>query len=179
MVLEFLLGDSIWVYFIIFFGKLAEVAVSTLRLVLINRGERGIGSFIAFFDVLLWLFITGSVLSGFGRNFGKFVVFALAVAVGNYLGSWLESKFAFGMSSVQVILNDGEQVSALLDRLRCACFAVTEIDGRGKDGNRKLLIVHLRRKRIMEAVKIIESVSSHYVVAIHDVQAIRGGYLKK
>ena len=38
--LDFLKSDSIWVYFIIFFGKVTEVTFATLRNVLINRGER-------------------------------------------------------------------------------------------------------------------------------------------
>ena len=37
---DFLTGDSVWVYLMIFFGKILEVTVSTLRLVMINRGER-------------------------------------------------------------------------------------------------------------------------------------------
>ena len=96
--MDFLMnGDNIWVYFVIFFGKILEVTISTLRLVLINRGERVKGSLLAFFDVLTWLLITGSVLSDFGDNIAKIIVFCLAFAVGNYMGSWLESKLAFGI----------------------------------------------------------------------------------
>ncbi len=177
--MEFLLGDSIWVYFIIFFGKLVEVAVSTLRLVLINRGERTKGSIIAFFDVMLWLLITGTVLAGFGKNLAKFVVFAFAVSIGNFLGSWLESKLAFGVSSIQVIIKNGEQVPVLLNSLRSSSFGVTTFDGKGKDGRRKLLIIHLKRKRISQAMKIINSVSPDCVVAIQDIKVLRGGYLKR
>lgn len=177
--MEFLLGNSVWVYLIIFFGKIAEVAVSTLRMVLINRGERVKGSILAFFDILLWLLITGSVLSGFGDNFAKIIVFALAFAAGNFLGSWLETKLAFGISSIQIIMNESDIVNIMLENLRANSFAVTSIDGQGKDGNRKLLIIHIKRKRIPQAVKIINDISPDCVIAVNDVKAIRGGYLKK
>lgn len=178
--MDFLMnGDSIWIYFVIFFGKILEVTISTVRLVLINRGERVKGSMLAFFDVLTWLMITGSVLSDFGESIPKIVVFCLAFAVGNYLGSWLENKLAFGISSIQVILPDSPDVELLLESLRANSFAVTVIDGQGKDGNRKLLIIHIKRKRIPQAVKIINSTTKDSVIAINDVKAIRGGYLKK
>ncbi len=178
--MEFLItGDSIWVYFVIFFGKILEVSISTLRLVLINRGERVKGAILAFFDVLTWLLITGSVLSDFGDNILKIIVFCLAFAVGNYLGSWLDSKLAFGISSINVIMSDTPDVAVLLESLRAQSFAVTAIDGQGKDGARKLLIIHLKRKRIPQAVKIINDVTKDSVISINDVKAIRGGYMKK
>lgn len=178
--MDILTSDGIWIYFIIFFGKILEVSVSTLRLVLINRGERVKGSILAFFDVLLWLLITGSVLADFGASIPKIIVFCFAFAIGNYLGSWLDAKLAFGISSVQIIIEDTDIVSLLLERLRASSFAVTVVDGQGKDGKRKLLIIHIRRKRIPQAVKIINDVTeNHCVVAINDVKSIRGGYLKK
>jgi uncharacterized protein YebE (UPF0316 family) len=177
--MAFLMGDSIWVYVAIFFGKIIEVAITTLRLVLINRGERVKGSIIAFFDVILWLLIASTVLAGAGQNIKKILVYGVAVAVGNYLGSWLEAKLAFGISSVQVIMNDCAEVDALLAKLRANNFAVTVVDGQGKDGHRKMMIVHLRRRRIAEAVKIINSAAEHCVIAVHDISALRGAYIKK
>ena len=177
--MDFLLGNSIWVYIIIFVGKIFEVSVATLRMVLINRGEKLLGSIIAFFDVLLWLLITGTVLAGFGDSILKIVVFALAFAIGNYLGSWLETKLAFGVSSIQLILNDSEVVDELLANLRSNSFAVTVIDGQGKDGGRKLLLIHLKRKNIPKAIKIVNDTTKDCTITVNDVKAIRGGFIRK
>lgn len=178
--MDILTSDGIWIYFIIFFGKILEVSVSTLRLVLINRGERIKGSILALLDVFLWLTITGSVLADFGNSIPKIIVFCLAFAIGNYFGSWLDTKLAFGISSVQIILEDTDIVNLLLERLRANSFAVTAVNGQGKDGKRKLLIIHIKRKRIPQAVKIINDVTENRcVIAINDVKSIRGAYLKK
>ena len=95
--MDFLAESSIWIYLFIFFGKILEVAVSTVRLVLINRGERVKGSILAFFDILLWVLITGTVLVGFQKDWIRLLIFAAAFAIGNYLGSWIEDKLAPGM----------------------------------------------------------------------------------
>lgn len=177
--LEFLSGSSVLVYCFIFFGKIIEVAVSTLRLVLINRGERIKGTIIAFFEVILWLIVTGTVLVGFQDDLFKCVVFAAAFALGNYFGSWIEEKLAFGLCSIQVIVPQCEESQSLACKLRENNYAVTCIKGKGKDGERELLILHIKRKRIKHAVDIINNTLEHAVIVVNDSKVIRGGYIRK
>lgn len=177
--MEFFLTGGIWLYLFIFFGKIVEVAVSTVRIVLINRGERVKGSFIAFFEILLWLFVTGTVLAGFQGDILRCVIFALAFAIGNYVGSWVEDRLAFGLCSLQVIVPECVLSQALADQLRADNFAVTTIKGRGKDGERELMILHIKRKRIPEAVAIIKNNLEKAVVVINDSKVLRGGFIKK
>ncbi|MDD3997331.1 MAG: DUF5698 domain-containing protein [Sphaerochaetaceae bacterium] len=176
--MEFLENTGIFIYFIIFFGKILEVTISTMRMVMINRGERAVGAVIAFFDILLWLFITGTVLVGFSDDPLRVVVFAVAFSVGNYLGSWLEAKLAFGIGSIQVIVSEGEESSCLVKNLREHNFAVTVLKGTGKDGIRDVLILHSKRKRIPAAIELIKSLSKTAVIVTTDAK-VSGGYLPR
>ena len=177
--MDFLDNLGIWIYFIIFFGKILEVTVSTIRMVLINRGERVKGTMVAFFDSVLWLLITGTVLDGFQDDPMRMVVFALAFAVGNYMGSWFEDKLAFGLSSVQVIVPEGPQSVELADSLRKDNFAVTVVKGTGRNGNRDILMLHLKRKRIAEAVTLVNTTLPGAVVVVNDSKIISGGYISR
>jgi len=177
--LDFFTGSSIWVYVFIFFGKIIEVSVSTIRLVLIARGERLAGSVVAFFEILLWLSITGTVLINFQKDLVKVGVLALAFAIGNYIGSWLESKLAFGLCTIQIILPEHENARELADCLRREHFGVTVLDGHGKDGARNLLMVNSRRKRASEAMKIVTDNTNGAFVTISDLKIARGGYWRK
>ena len=177
--MNFLNDGNILIYFFIFFGKILEVTVATVRGVLINRGERKIGSFIAFFEILLWLFITGTVLVGFQEDILRVIIFAFAYAIGNYLGSWLENKLAFGMCSVQVIVPGGEISQELIKELRNNGYAITKITGQGKDGERDLLFLHVMRKKIPHATKIVKSYLSNAFIIVNDVKVLHGGYIKK
>lgn len=175
--MDFLTSNSVWVYFIIFFGKIVEVTFATLRIVLINRGERTKGSIVAFVEVILWLMITGTVLVGFTEAPLKILVFALAFALGNYLGSWLENKIAVGLSTIQIITS--EDSAHLLDALRNNDLAVTVVDATGKDGQRKVLEIHLKRNRIPATVKLINKSIKNCVITVRDVKVLKGGYIKK
>jgi uncharacterized protein YebE (UPF0316 family) len=176
--LDFFLGTSVWVYIFIFFGKIIEVAVSTVRLVLIARGERVIGSCVAFFEIMLWLFITGTVLSGFQNDWVKILVFGGAFAVGNYVGSWLENKLAFGLCSLQVIVTKDVKAENLVLALRRNEFGLTITEAMGMDGERLVLILNMKRKRIPEATRIIQLSCSDAVITVSDLKVAHGGYLK-
>ena len=178
---SFLTGESVWVYLLIFFGKILEVTIGTLRMVMINRGERVKGSLVAFFEISLWLFVTGTVLSGFIENLDviRWLVFGVAFALGNYLGSWLESKLAFGLSSIQVIVPCDSACTTLVDELRGNGFAVTVLEGQGKDGPREVLILHLKRKRIPTAIGIVKSRLKDAMITINDIRVVSGGFIKK
>ena len=177
--MDILYESSIWIYIFIFFGKILEVAVSTIRLVLINRGERIKGSIIAVFEMLLWLLITGTVLTGFKEDIYRILIFAIAFAVGNYVGSWMEDKLAFGLCSIQVIVPECSGSLELECKLRENSFAVTTVKGKGKDGERDIMFLHIKRKRILQAVDIIKSNLENAVIIVNDSKIIHGGFLRK
>lgn len=172
-------NGGVWIYLFIFAGKIVEVSVSTVRLVLINRGERAKGAFIAFFEILLWLAVTGTVLAGFQNDWIRVVVFAAAFSLGNYVGSWVEDKLAFGLCSVQVIVPDCMESLELAGKLRKNGFAVTIVEGRGKDGPRELMLLHIKRKRIPVAVQLIRADLDTAVITVNDSKILHGGFIGK
>ena len=172
-------GSTIWVYLFIFFGKILEVSFGTLRIVLINRGERTIGSLIAVIEITLWLIVASSVLTGFKEDFLKGIVYAVAFACGNYIGSWLDELLAFGLSSMQVVLPDLASAKEAEACLREKGFGMTTIDVHGRDNDRSMLIMTMQRKRLPEALAILEKQCNGAVVTVTDIKTQRGGYLER
>jgi len=172
-------GTTVWVYLFIFFGKILEVSFGTLRIVLINRGERTVGSLIAILEISLWLIVASSVLVGFKEDFLKGVVYAVAFACGNYIGSWLDELLAFGLSSMQVVLPDMETGKAVEACLRSKGFGITSLDVHGRDEDRAMLLMTMQRKRLPEALAILENNCAGAVVTVSDIKVQRGGYLAR
>lgn len=166
-------------YIIIFCAKIVEVTIMTLRVVYINKGEKLIGAILAFFEVFIWLIVVNTVLTNITEDPMKILVYCTAFALGNYIGVIIENKLAVGLSSLQAIVpdEDGEKIA---DILRQNNFGVTIIEGKGIEDIRKdVLIVMLKRKRIKEAIKIINSQIPDALITINDVKNLRGGYIKK
>ena len=95
------------------------------------------------------------------------------------MGAWLDEKLAFGTSSIQVIVPEGEESTKLAEILRENKYAVTILEGQGKDGLRNIMYLHLSRKRIPKAAEIIKSVVEDAVIIVNDVKSVRGGYFMK
>ena len=174
--LDFLHGESIWIYVFIFFGKIIEVSIGTLRLILISRGERNIGTVVAVVEMTIWIFVTGTVLTGFQSDMMKVIVFVAAFALGIFMGSWLEEKLAIGLSQLQVIVNDKEDEKKLVSGLRGKGFGVTTMEVRGMEDTRYMLILILKRKLTKDVLAYIDETCSNALVTIGDVEA-KGGYM--
>lgn len=176
----FFAGTTFMVYFCIFVGKMLEVALCTLRMVLINRGERLIGAVIALIEITLWLIIAGNVLSNYQSDPWKMVAYALAYSIGNYIGSWLEERLAFGLCSLQCVVMDAETADKIGAALRSHGFGLTEMKVIGRDDNdRYMLMSTLRRKLAPEAIELIQSVAPNAVITVSDVKSLRGGYMRQ
>src|SRR5665647_214681 len=154
--MDFLSGNSIIVYAAIFFGKIIEVTLDTIRMVLINRGRRVAGAVLGFVVVIIWIFIVSSVITDLSANLLKCFIYAVAYSLGNYFGVTIENKLAIGLCSLQVIVRETEGYK-LSNVLRENGFGVTIIEGESANYKRLILIIHLKRKRIPEAVKLINA----------------------
>lgn len=181
--MDFLPDQGVWLYILIFFGRIMETLLGIIWLVLVSRGERLASSVTMLLATGLWILVAGTVLVGFQSDIIKSVVYVFASAVGVYVGSFIEEKLALGLSSVQVIVPQDnlahEGASAeLAEHLRSEKFAVTVLRGKGRQGHRDILTLHLKRKRIKSAIKIVKQHIENAVIVVNDVKSISGGILK-
>lgn len=177
--MEFIMNlEGPLLYLIIFCAKIVEVSISTVRLVLINKGERVKGAILGFVEIMIWLVVVSSVLTNIAEDPIKVLIYAAAFSLGNFIGVTIESKIAVGLASIQVVVNqkDGE---LLADALRDQEYGVTIIEGKGKDESVKsLLFIQLKRKKIPEAVKVIKQNNPNAYITINDIKSMLGGYIK-
>lgn len=166
-------------YIIIFMAKTVEVSISTIRLVYNSKGERIKGAVLGFFEVLIWILVVSSVLNNITEDPFKIIAYAAGFSFGNFLGIYIESKIAIGISSIQVVVSE-ELGNTLAQTLREEGFGTTVIEGKGKDNSKKILLfIQLKRKRIYKAIKIIKQTDPNAYISINDVKSVVGGFIKK
>ncbi len=165
-------------YLIIFFAKIIEVSISTIRVVFIGKGERAKGAILGFVEIMIWLVVVSSVLNNITEDPIKMLIYAAAFSLGNYLGVTIESKIAVGLASIQVVVNEKDG-DVLADILREQGYGVTIIEGKGKNESIKnLLFIQLKRKKIPEAVKLVKQHNPEAYITVNDIKSMVGGYIK-
>jgi uncharacterized protein YebE (UPF0316 family) len=167
------------IYILILFAKMVEVSLMTVRIVLITKGERKIGSIIGFFEIMIWIYVASSVINDLANDPLKAVVYGLGFALGNYFGSRLEEKIGIGLSQVQIIVKS-EDGYPLAEVLRKEGYAVTLVHGEGKNFERNLLFSYVKRKRIHHLLEVAKANQENAVITVMDTKPLYGGYgLKK
>lgn len=147
----------------------------TVRTVLITRGEKIYGSIIGFFEVSIWLYVVSKVLIGIDKDPIKMVVYAAGFTCGNYLGCIIEEKLALGLLTINAIASEADG-RVLADNLRNQHVGVTIVDAEGLKEEKKMLIIHVKRKRKNEILRLIENSDVRAVVSVTDTKTIYGGY---
>jgi uncharacterized protein YebE (UPF0316 family) len=175
-IVRFFTSAPIWELALILVSKIIEVTMETLRIILVNKGYRKQGAIIAFFELLLWVFIASRVITGITAAPLKGVVYSLGYAIGVYLGSRLESRIAIGKILVQTITS--EEIGAVMAQtLRQKGYGVTTIRAKGKDSNKMVLMIFANRRGKEEIIRSIQKIDADAMIETNDVSTLHGGYI--
>lgn len=160
----------------IFVAKNIEVTVGTLRVILITRGYRLIGSMLALVEIFIWVFVAGNVLTGLTQTPIKAVVYGLAFTTGVFLGSLVEGKLAFGTILIETITSE-EYGPIIAARLREIGHGVTTLVGYGKEKPKIIVKVIAKRRLFADVNNEILKIDPRAVIVKADVSELTGGYL--
>lgn len=163
------------IYLFIITMKIIEVSIATVRMVLITKGERKIGAFIAFFEVSLWVILVSTVLTNITEDPLKVIAYALGFSIGNFSGSLLEERIGIGLSEVNVIVRE-EHGLPLATQLRDQGYAVTLIHGEGKNHPRFVLMMFVPRKKVKSCVALIKETQENAVITVSEKKPMYGGF---
>ena len=124
---------NILIYGAIFIFKIIEDALATLRIIVISKSKKKLGSILQFIVTLIWIILTGTVLMGLQKDILKAIAFAFGSLFGSYLGSVLEEKIALGTNAFLVEVNLDSSLN-LIQNLKNNGFQVSRLksDNDGK-----------------------------------------------
>ncbi len=163
--------------------RILDVSMAIMRMILAVRGHRVIAAFIGFFEVLIWLIAVGTALEHLNSVI-HVIGYAGGFAIGNYVGVWLEARFALGVNVVRAVIRRPEGASKApravkaTDRLRREGYAVTELEGRGQRSFVDILDVIVRRRSVPHVIRIIRDEDPAAFLSVEEVRAIQGGYVR-
>jgi len=140
----------------IFFARIADVSMGTLRTISIVQGRTTLSFFLGLIEVSLWLAVVSAVLQRIMAEPVLAVFFALGFSTGNVVGIKLEQRLAMGHIVLRVISRRrGQQMAT---RLRDEGFAVTTFHGRGRSGAVTELFLVCRRKDLKKVMPLVNAV---------------------
>ena len=162
---------------IIFFSRICDVTLGTIRHVFTSRGHKTISPILGFFEVLIWIVVASQVMKQ-ATNFACYVGWAAGFAAGNYIGLLIEERIALGMQIIRII--SGDECNELILQLQNANHGTTVMEAQGAKGPVKIILTVVKRKNIEPIIQIIRQNNPDAFYSIEDIREVnRGVFTKK
>jgi uncharacterized protein YebE (UPF0316 family) len=164
----------IWVLLpvMVFFARVADVTLGTMRIIFISRGKRNLAPLLGFVEVFIWITIVSQIVSN-AHNLLAYLAYAAGFATGSYMGMYIENRIAVGVQLIMAILH--ENTGDLTQNLHEAGYGVTSVDGLGSNGPVKLIYTIVFRKNLEAVLSIIHRTHPHAFLAIEDLRSTEAG----
>jgi len=172
--MDWLTPQAVLIALGIFALRIMDMSMDTMRMLFVVRGRKRISWALGFFQSVIFVVAISAALAEVAKNPLAVLGYAAGFATGNVVGMYIEDRLAIGHIQFTIVSSRRGQV--LVNELRKAGYAVTEIPARGKDGTVSLLQISVLRKDrdIVETV-VLETDPDAFVTA-EDVRPVRKGF---
>ncbi len=170
--------DVVVTVLLIFFARLADVTMGTMRNILNVRGQRKIAPVIGFFEIMIWAVAVSQVIPELNLNKIHYLLaFAAGFAAGNFLGGYLEEKIALGYIFAYIVPKNHQ--TGLAEELRKAGFGLTTEIGHGLEGPHTIYNTVFRRRDLKQFLEIIKAHDKEAFYSIMDIRSYAGGTIRR
>lgn len=168
-------SEALLTAFLIFFLRVLNVGIGTVRLVIVTRQQRILASALGFIESLIFAITMASVVTDL-NNIVNLIAYCGGFAVGSYLGMIFEARFITSYMSVNVITHHNGHDIALA--LREAGYGVTETFGEGRDGEVTMLRSVVLNREVPKLLHIIRQTCPDAFVAVEQARSVQRGYIR-
>ncbi|NCC73271.1 MAG: DUF2179 domain-containing protein [Sphingobacteriia bacterium] len=168
----------IWIVLplLIFFSRIADQSIGTLRLIFVSKGYKYIAPLLGFFEVIIWLLAVSQILKQMD-NFLYYIAYGAGFAAGNFIGITLEERISLGTVIVRIMPK--MDTSELVQHLREKNFGMTLMDAQGSRGPVKIIFLIIPRKQVKELISIINQFNPNAFYSIEEVKSVRHGVMRQ
>src|SRR3989344_1641413 len=152
---------------IIFFSRICDVSLGTIRHVFISKGFKKIVPLLGFFEVLIWIIVVAQVMKNL-NNWACYLAWAGGFATGTYVGLWIEEKLALGLQVIRIITN--QDCTELLNAFKKDNHGITVVDAQGAVGPVKMIFTIIKRKNVKEVVQLIRKYNPTAFYSIEEIK---------
>lgn len=160
----------------IFFVRILDVSIGTIRTIITVKGKSLIASIVGFFEIFIWFIIVREALNTDINSIWIAISYSLGFATGTYIGSFISNKFINSNCGVQIVTSNQK----LIHIIRNNGFGVTVVEATHENNNQEnyVLFVETTNKSIKKLKEIVNSYEDKIFMVITETKAVHNGYFK-
>ena len=161
---------------VIFFGRIIDVSLGTLRIIFVSKGEKDKAPLIGFIEVFIWVVVISQILSR-ANDMVAYLSYAAGYAAGNYVGLILENRIAYGVILCRIYTQkNGFELIKTLNKLN---IGATMTHGKGSTNEVDIIETVVDRKEMKSLELAINNFDSNSFYVVEDVRTKKNGIFPK
>lgn len=164
--------------FKIFFARIIDVSLGTIRTILLAKEKTLEPVIIAFFEVIIWFIVAKEALSVTDNTLIVAIFYAAGYATGTLIGVYLSKKFNKSIISVEIISSN--KGNKLLDKLRTHGYRVNVISLKNDYNNqaKEMLTIEIKAPNLKKVSNIVKSIDENAYMVVRDTKVVSNGVFK-
>lgn len=162
----------------IFFVRIIDVSLGTVRTLITVKGRTLLASMVGFIEIFVWFVIVKEALNTNETSIWIAIAYSLGFATGTYIGGYLSDRFIKGNFGIQVVTSNNNHM--LIDLLRNEGYAVSVIDVKGQDKKKEkyMLFIEIQKNNFDHVKQLIHSVDQKAFIVVNETKYVQNGYIK-
>ncbi len=157
---------------LIFFARILDVSLGTLRIIFIGKGKRLLAPILGFVEVFIWIVVVSQLVQNISNLVG-YLAYAAGFAAGNYIGMVIENRLALGTLVIRAIVSG--DMGPLCKSLQEAGYGLTYFDAIGSTGPVKIIYTVINRKELNDVVQLFHASHPHIFFTVEEARMASEG----
>lgn len=153
----------------IFFARILDVSLNTIRTTFVIKGKTFIVALIAFVEITIWLLVARTAIN-VELNLWIVISYSGGYTMGTILGTTFINKFVKTNMELIVISTKIKNIKKIKDRN----FGVSILN---KDKNKTILLIETNKKRLDELTILLKKLDNEAFITVKETKTIINGYM--
>jgi len=168
--------NTLFVCIGIFFARICDVTLGTIRTFMSVKGKPIVAGIIGFFEVTVWFLVARNALS---NNASAFIVIAYAggYGAGTIIGGILAKKMLHEKLGIRITINSDQK--ELINILREVGYAISVTQVKGyKNETKYMLFMEIDDKELSIVEDIVKDFDENIFMVVSETRHVSNGFFK-
>ncbi len=162
----------------VFLVRIFDVSMGTIRMILVVKGKKIIGSIVGFIEVAIWFAVVREAINTDVSSLLIVFAYAGGFSIGTLIGGYLSEKFIKGSLNVQVVSNRNKKLANFL-RDNGYAVSVVGVQGIDESNENDMLIMEVDKKDFKHLRDLIKKCDNKAFIVVNETKYVQNGYFRE
>lgn len=158
--------------FEVFFGRILDVGIGSVRTIYLVKQKNLIACILAFIEIIIWFLIARQILTDKEINIFVVLSYAAGYASGTYIGGIINKYLVRGTLTAMIITSSDKR--AMLEALRESNYGVTIIP---LEDNKVMFLIEFKKRNLKRLKDTVKRIDRNAFIIVNETLNVENGYI--